>query len=121
LFFDTTTGALPMLKGGQVKGLGVLMAERMKDASDIPTMKEQGLPNLAFDAWMGIFAPANTPRLVIERLQKEIAASMPDLKARFAAAGGDTIDIEASRLQSFVRSEHDTWTKLIKDAGITIE
>jgi tripartite-type tricarboxylate transporter receptor subunit TctC len=121
LFFDSTTGAMPSLKGGQVKGLGVLMAERMKDAPDVPTMKEQGLPNLAFDAWMGIFAPANTPKPVIERLQKEIAASMPDLKTRFVAAGGDIIDIEPARLDSFVRSEHDTWTKLITDAGITID
>ena len=57
LFFDSTTGALPSLKGGQVKGLGVLMTERMKDMPDIPTMKEEGLPNLAFDGWIGIFAP----------------------------------------------------------------
>ena len=94
LFFDSTTGALPGLKGGQIKGLGVLMPERMKDMPDIPTMKEEGLPNLTFDGWMGIFAPANTPKPAIERLQKEIAASMPDLKARFVAAGGDTIDVE---------------------------
>ena len=121
LFFDSTTGATPMLKGGQVKGLGVLAVERMKDAPDVPTMKEQGLPNLAFDGWMGIFAPANTPKQVIERLQKEIAASMPDLKTRFVAAGGDTIDIEPARLDSFVRKEHEAWTKLIKDAGITVD
>ena len=121
LFFDSTTGALPSLKGGQVKGLGVLMAERMKDAPDVPTMKEQGLPNLTFDGWIGIFAPANTPKPVIERLQKELAASMPDLRARFVAASGDTINIEPARLDSFVRSEHETWTKLIKEAGIALD
>jgi tripartite-type tricarboxylate transporter receptor subunit TctC len=121
LFFDSTTGALPSLKGNQVKGLGVLMAERMKDAPDVPTMKEQGLPSLIFNAWNGIFVPANTPKPVIERLQKELTASMPELKARFVAAGGDTIDVEPSRLESFVRGEHETWTKLIKEAGVTLD
>jgi tripartite-type tricarboxylate transporter receptor subunit TctC len=121
LFFDSTTGALPSVKGGQVKGLGVLSAERLKEAPGVPTMKEQGLPGLAFDSWIGIFAPANTPRPAIERLQKELAASMRDLKTRFVAASGDTLDIEPSRLDGFVRSEHETWTKLIKEAGITID
>jgi len=121
LFFDSTTGALPGLKGGQIKGLGVLMPERMKDMPNIPTMKEEGLPNLTFDGWMGIFAPANTPKPAIERLQKEIAASMPDLKARFVAASGDTIDVAPARLESFVRSEHEAWTKLIKEAGIVLD
>jgi tripartite-type tricarboxylate transporter receptor subunit TctC len=121
LFFDSTTGALPSLKGGQVKGLGVLMAERLKDAPDVQTMKEQGLAKLAFDAWVGVFAPAKTPKPVIERLQKELAASMADLKTRFVAGGGDTMTVEPARLESFVRSEHETWTKLIKESGITID
>ena len=46
---------------------------------------------------------------------------MPDLKARFVAASGDTINVEPARLESFVRSEHETWTKLIKEAGIILE
>jgi hypothetical protein len=58
---------------------------------------------------------------VIERLQKELAASLPELKARFVAAGGDTIDVEPARLESFVRGEHETWTKLIKEAGVTLD
>jgi tripartite-type tricarboxylate transporter receptor subunit TctC len=121
LFFDSTTGALPSLKGGQVKGLGVLTAERMKDEPGIPTMKEQGLPQLTFDGWIGIFAPAKTPKPVIERLQKELAASMPELKTRFVAASGDTMTVEPSRLEEFVRSEHEAWTKLIKESGITLD
>ena len=121
LFFDSTTGALPSLKGGQVKGLGVLTAERMKDEPGIPTMKEQGLPQLTFDGWIGIFAPAKTPKPVIERLQKELAASMPELKTRFVAASGDTMTVEPSRLDDFVRSEHEAWTKLIKESGVTLD
>jgi tripartite-type tricarboxylate transporter receptor subunit TctC len=121
LFFDSTTGALPGLKGGQIKGLGISAAERIKDAPEIPTMKEQGLPQLTFDGWIGIFAPAKTPMPVIERLQKELEASMPELKTRFVSASGDTMTVEPSRLDSFVRSEHEAWTKLIKEAGITLD
>ena len=121
LFFDSSTGALPSLKGGQVKGLGATTSERLKDAPDVPTMKEQGAQGLEIDAWIGIFAPVGTPATVIERLQKEIADALPELKTRFLAAGGDAISIEPARLQDFVRKEHESWNKLIKDAGITID
>lgn len=121
LFFDSSTGALPNLKGGQVKALGATTSERLKDAPGVPTMKEQGTQGLEIDAWIGIFGPANLPKPVVERLQKEIAAALPDLRSRFNAAGGDAMWVEPARLDSFVRSEHETWNKLIKDAGITID
>ncbi len=121
LFFDSSTGALPSLKAGQVKALGTTTSERLKDAPDVPTMKEQGAQGLEIDAWVGIFGPANLPKPVVERLQKEIAAALPELKSRFNAAGGDSLWIEPAQLVNFVRREHETWNKLIKDAGITLD
>jgi tripartite-type tricarboxylate transporter receptor subunit TctC len=121
LFFDSATTAIPYLKGKQIKGVAVLASQRIKDASDVPTMAEQGVKDLDVDSWIGLFAPANTPKSVMERLQTEIAAAMPELQERFVAVGGDSMTVEPQRLNSFIRAEHGKWTKVIKDAGITLD
>jgi tripartite-type tricarboxylate transporter receptor subunit TctC len=84
-------------------------------------MDEQGVKGLDVDSWIGLFAPAHTPQPAIERLQKEIAAAMPELQARFVAVGGDAMTVEPQRLNSFIRAEHGKWTKVIKEAGISLD
>lgn len=119
-FFDSTTGALPYVKGGKVKALGILSAQRFNDAPDVPTMSEAGINGLAVDAWLGLFAPAGTPKPIIEKLQQTIAAAMPELDARFAAVGGESMSVPSDKLDSFIRVDNDMWTKLIKEAGIKL-
>jgi tripartite-type tricarboxylate transporter receptor subunit TctC len=119
-FFDSTTGALPYVKAGKVKALGILTAQRSKDAPDVPTMSEAGVSGLAIDAWLGLFAPAGTPQPVIEKLRQTIAAAMPELETKFGAVGGETMSVPADKLDGFIRSENDLWTKLIKEAGIKL-
>jgi len=119
-FFDSTTGAFPFVKAGKVKGLGILSSQRSKDAPDVPTMNEAGVSGLAIDAWIGLFAPVGTPQPVIEKLQKVIAEAMPELETKFGTAGGETMSVPADKLESFIRSENEIWTKLIKEAGIKL-
>jgi tripartite-type tricarboxylate transporter receptor subunit TctC len=119
-FFDSTTGALPYVKGGKVKALGILSAQRSKDAPDVPTMTEAGINGLEVDAWLGLFAPAGTPKPVIEKLRQAIAAAMPELAAKFAAVGGEAMSVPADKLDGFIRTDNDMWTKLIKEAGIKL-
>ena len=121
LFFDSATAVIPYLKSKQIKGVAVLASRRLKDAPDVPTMAEQGVNGLDVDSWIGLFAPADTPKPVIERLQQEIAAAMPELQERFVAVGGEAMTVEPQRLQSFIRDEHGKWTKVIKDAGISLD
>jgi len=121
LFFDSATAAIPYLKGKQIKGVAVLASQRLKDAPDVPTMAEQGVKGLDVDSWIGLFAPTNTPRPAIERLQKEIAAAMPELQERFVAVGGEAMTVEPARLNDFVRAEHGKWTKVIKESGISLD
>lgn len=121
LFFDSATAAIPYLKGKQIKGVAVLSSQRLPDAPEVPTMTEQGISGLDVDSWIGLFAPAHTPQPVIERLQKEIAAAMPELQSRFVAVGGDAMTVEPARLDGFIHAEHGKWTKVIKEAGITLD
>jgi tripartite-type tricarboxylate transporter receptor subunit TctC len=118
IFFDSTTGALPVMKSGQIKALAVLSSERLSDMPDVPTMTEAGVNGLEIDSWIGIFAPAGTPGPVIATLQKAIAASAPVLSEKFKAAGGSYINIPTDKLQPYVQSEFTRWSEIIKTAGI---
>jgi tripartite-type tricarboxylate transporter receptor subunit TctC len=121
VFFDSITAALPLVQAGKIRGFAILAPQRSPEAPNIPTMDEAGITGINVDSWIGLFAPAGTPTPVIERLQKEIAAAAPELKAKFVAVGGDYMTVPPETLGSFVRSEHDKWTRIIKDAGITLE
>jgi tripartite-type tricarboxylate transporter receptor subunit TctC len=121
LFFDSTPGAMPYIKSGQVKGIAILASKRHPDAPDIPTMTELGIPGLEIDAWMGIFAPANTPPAVVALLQKNIAEAGPEMKQRLSSAGGELMDVPAQELNAVVKADYDKWLKTIKDAGISLD
>ena len=121
LFFDSIAAGLPYVQSGQAKGIAVLSSRRSPLAPDVPTLSEAGVPGLDVDSWLGIFAPARTPPEVIARLRRDIRASLPDLKERFEKSGGEAWDLADDRLQAFVASEHQSWTKLIQEAGIKLD
>ena len=121
LFFDSVTGALPFVQSGQVKGFAILAPERSKEAPNVPTMEEAGISGLNVDSWIGLFAPAGTPQAAIDKIQSGIVASAPELKTKFNASGADYMWVAPEKLDSFVHAEYGRWTKLIKEAGITLE
>ncbi len=121
LFFDSIAAGLPYVQSGQARGLAVLSSRRSPLAPDVPTMSEAGVPGLDVDSWLGIFAPAKTPPEVIARLRGTIRASLPDLRERFEKSGGEVWDLPDERLDAFVVSEHESWTKLIREAGIKLD
>src|SRR3954447_18682981 len=121
LFFDSNAAGLPYVQSGQAKGIAVLSSKRSPLAPDVPTMSEAGIPGLDVDSWLGVFAPAKTPPEVIARLRRDIRASLPDLKEPFEKSGGEALDVADDKLDGFVRSEHETWTRLIRDAGIKLD
>src|SRR6202165_4098367 len=121
LFFDSVAAGLPYVQSGQPKGIAVLSSRRSPLAPDVPTMSEAGVPGLDVDSWLGIFAPARSPPEVIARLRRDIRASLHDLKERFEKSGGEAWDLPDDRLEAFVASEYQNWTKLIREAGIKLD
>jgi tripartite-type tricarboxylate transporter receptor subunit TctC len=121
LFFDSIAAAIPYVQSGQARGIAVLSSKRSALAPDVPTLSEAGVSGLDVDSWLGIFAPAKTPPEVIAKLQAEIHAALPDLKERFEKSGGEVWDQPNDRLDAFVASEYENWTKLIRDAGIKLD
>ena len=121
LFFDSIAAGLPYVQSGQARGIAVLSSKRSPLAPDVPTMSEAGVPGLDVDSWLGIFVPAKTPQDVIAKLRTDIRASLPDLKERFEKSGGEVWDLPNDRLDAFVASEHENWTRLIREAGIKLD
>jgi tripartite-type tricarboxylate transporter receptor subunit TctC len=121
LFFDSMAAGLPYVQSGQARGIAVLSSKRSPLAADVPTMSEAGVPGLDVDSWLGIFAPAKTPPETIAKLRTEMRAALPDLKERFEKSGGEAWDLPDDKLDGFVASEYETWTKLIRDAGIKLD
>src|ERR1700724_1603510 len=115
LFFDSIAASLPYVQSGQARGIAVLSSRRSPLAPEVPTMSETGLSGLEVDSWLGIFAPAQSPPQVIAWLRREIRAALPELKERFEKSGGEVFDLPDDRLEAFVASEYDNWTKLIRE------
>jgi tripartite-type tricarboxylate transporter receptor subunit TctC len=121
LFFDSIAASLPYVQSGQARGIAVLSSKRSPLVPDVPTMSEAGVPGLDVDSWLGIFAPAKTPPEIIAKLRSDIRASLPDLKERFEKSGGEVWDQPNDKLDGFVLSEYENWTKLIREAGIKLD
>jgi tripartite-type tricarboxylate transporter receptor subunit TctC len=121
LFFDSIAASLPYVQSGQARGIAVLSSKRSPLVPDVPTMSEAGVPGLDVDSWLGIFAPAKTPPEIVAKLRSDIRASLPDLKERFEKSGGEVWDQPNDKLDGFVLSEYENWTKLIREAGIKLD
>jgi tripartite-type tricarboxylate transporter receptor subunit TctC len=111
--------ALPFAKSGKVRIIGVVGGERTAIAPEVPTMEEGGLKGFDFVTWSGIFAPAGTPKDVVDRLNQEIRRILadPDVKRRLIGLGGEPLGGPPEALGERVRRELPMWTSLVQDAG----
>ncbi|SNT35315.1 Tripartite-type tricarboxylate transporter, receptor component TctC [Noviherbaspirillum humi] len=120
LMFEMGYSALPNLRTGKVKALAVSSTRRLAVAPDVMTMQEAGLKNFASYNWQGVVAPAGTPSDIVNRLNKEINAALaaPDMRASIEETGAEVGGGSPEDFAKFIRSETDTWAKVIKSAKI---
>jgi len=120
LMFVSNISALPHVKSGKLKALGVTGASRTTQAPDIPTISEGGLAGYEVYGWYGFAAPARTPRPIIERIHTEVAklARDPKMKARLAGQGLDLVGNTPEEFDAFIRAEIAKWAKVLKAAGV---
>jgi tripartite-type tricarboxylate transporter receptor subunit TctC len=114
---------VPYSRTGRLRALGVTTAQRSPSEPDIPTIAEGGLPGYESVQWYGLFAPAETPREIITRLNKETVAilSDPETKRRLAADGADVVGSSAEDFTAFMKTELMKWAKVVREAGIKPE
>ena len=123
LMMPNMLSALPHIKSGRLRALGVTSVKRASRASDIPTIAEAGVPGYEAVQWYGVLAPAGTPRPVITRLHAEVVRVLQqrDIRERFLSDGAEAVGSSPEEFAAFIRAETAKWAKVIKDAGLRPE
>jgi tripartite-type tricarboxylate transporter receptor subunit TctC len=115
--------AVPHVKAGRLRALGVTSARRSAIYPELPTLAESGLPGFETTSWHGMLAPARTPKAVASRIHAELVKMLnqPDVKAIFANQGMDVVAGTQEDFAAYIRSETAKWTRVIKAIGIKPE
>lgn len=116
--------ALPQIKGGKLKPLAILAPQRHPQLPDVPTIVEEGYPDLTVATWFGLLVPAGTSPDIVQRVNGEIMKAMhsPDVLAKYGAMGVDPVAPHApDAFGKLLRSEIDRWGNVIRDAHVTVQ
>ena len=119
LMFIGTPPAMPLIQSGKLKALAVTTTKRMSTLPQVPTVSESGLPQFESIAAQGIFAPAGTPRDVVQKLNTEIAKiiRMPDVRAKWDQLGAEPVENTPQQFATWLSSEALKWGKVIQVSG----
>ena len=119
LVFENLAPALPHIKAGKLRALGVTSEQRSALLPEVPALAEQ-LPGFSIVSWQAIFAPAGVPRPVVDRLSTELIKAIkdPEVRDKLVAQGVDPSGMSPTELAAFQKSEVDKWARVIKTANI---
>ena len=123
LVFTAVATAGQFIRSGRLKPLGVTTAGRIAALPDVPTFIESGLPGFVVNSWVGILAPARTPRPIVDRLQRDIAAVLkePETRERFAVLGNEPVGNTPDEYAAQIKADLAQWGDIVKRAKIRIE
>jgi tripartite-type tricarboxylate transporter receptor subunit TctC len=118
---QNAAAVLPAVREGRLRGLAVTSLRRSPNMPELPTISESGFPGFEATSWYALLAPAGTPAPIVNKVHQEAlkALAQPDLRAKFAKLGLDTVGNSPAELAAIIKSDIGKWAKLIKDAGIT--
>jgi len=117
------TTALPLVRQNRLRALAILSDERSPVLPQVPTSKEAGVDDFVVPFWVGVLAPAATPREIVQQLNGEIrkALAAPELQKRLASAGVETTGGASEAFAAFIKHEITRYARVIKDANIRVE
>jgi tripartite-type tricarboxylate transporter receptor subunit TctC len=121
--FGTAASVSPHTKSGRLRGLGVTAGKRSAVLPDLPTIAESGVPGYEMLNWLGLFAPASTPRAIVDRLNGEVMRLLgtKEVRDRLNAAGAEPSALPTDEFAAFVKSEVDKWAKVVAATGMTAD
>jgi tripartite-type tricarboxylate transporter receptor subunit TctC len=119
-FFDTPITALPQIRAGTVRALGISTSKRLAVAPDLPTIAEAGLPGYEVMGWNGLLAPANTPRPIIDRLNKAVVTALqsPEVEKLLAEQGLEPAGNSPEEFARIMHADIKKWVRVTREAGI---
>lgn len=123
MMFGNIPAALPFIKQGQIKVLAVTSTRRSSALPDVPTVAESGLPGFNVVSWVGMFAPAATPKPILDRLNEAMdkAWATPEGQKLLASLALDLVKGSPADLSRFMENETNRWGKLIREANIKVD
>lgn len=131
---DLLAGTVPMampgtaamvkhIKGGKLRALATTGTQRSTQLPEVPTLAEAGLAGYSAYVWMGLLAPKGTPAAIVERLNRELKASLaaPEVKGYFTEAGIEPVGSSPAEMEAYFREERDRWARIVKETGAKID
>lgn len=121
LAFDSLVIAQPLIKSGKLRAIAVTDSQRSPAAPDVPTVAET-LPGYSMTSWIGVFAPAGTPRPIVDRLYKEIAGALadPDIKKQLQSQAAVPVASTPDQFARFTAEETAKWAPVVKASGASV-
>jgi tripartite-type tricarboxylate transporter receptor subunit TctC len=121
--FAVMASALPLIRSGKLRALGVTGAERIKQAPDIPTIAEAGLPGYEFSSWFAFVVPAKTPPEIIKKMHKDTVAVLAEapVRAKMEQQTLSPIGSTPEQLRAYLKTEMAKWEPVIKAAKIKVK
>jgi tripartite-type tricarboxylate transporter receptor subunit TctC len=122
-YFSPIAPVIGQIRNGQLVPLAVGSPRRASALPEVPTTAEAGVPGSEFNFWIGMMAPAKTPRDIVNRLHDEVvkALATPEVKERFAALGADAWTLKPEQFDAYLRDETKTNAVLVKAAGLEVQ
>ena len=121
--FGTAASVSPQTKSGRLRALAVTGGKRSAVLPDLPTIAESGVPGYEMLNWLGLFAPASTPRAIVEKLNEAVlrVAGSPEVRDRLNAAGAEPSPLSTEEFTAFVKKEIEKWGKVVAATGMTTD
>lgn len=120
MVFSNLPTVLPLARSGKLRALAVTSAQRISSAPEIPTVAESGLPEYIANSWFGLYAPAGTPRDVVNKINTESNAALdtPEVSKQLAGQGMFVVRNTADEFAAFLKTEIRRWQKVVKESGV---
>ena len=118
LMFTPVLASIPSIRENRMRALAVSTAKRSSALPDVPTVAEAGLPGFVFDFWIGLLAPAKTPRPIVNKLNAEVrkVLTQPDVLERLSKLGAEPMPMTPERFDSYIKEEFNTLGAIMKAA-----
>lgn len=122
MMFSNFLTSAPLARAGKLRMLAVSTGKRTQQAPDVPTVAEAGIPGYDYTPWFAMFAPAGTPRPIVQLLNGEIkrALESPEMQQRFSKQAINLVTSTPEELGALVRTEIPKWRKVVKDSGASV-
>ncbi|MEJ8839400.1 Bug family tripartite tricarboxylate transporter substrate binding protein [Ramlibacter sp. AN1133] len=123
LNFDAVSTAIPRIRSGQLKGLGITSDTRSPLLPNVPTFKESGLPQMVAYSWYGLMAPAGTPAAVVEQLNRSVneVLRLPEIQAQLDANGANAPALDPRQFGALIAEHTHTWERIVKPMNLQLD